>query len=104
MLLLMAIMSSVAAADRACPSNDVPAASEGVQDHGDGASHHGEGAPVPDRGTDCHMMLTCGSALSMQAVGLHVISVATTTQPSVVAPHYDAPHLRQESPPPKSRA
>jgi hypothetical protein len=103
-VLLMTIVLSVAAADRACPTGEASAASEGAQHHGSGASHHGEDVPAPERGMDCHMMLTCGSAVSMQAATLHVISVAMMVTPSIVAPHYTAPHLRQESPPPKSRA
>lgn len=101
-MLLMTIVSSVAAADRACPPGDVSAAS-GASRHGDTEDHEEE-VPTHDPGMGCQMMLTCGSAVSMQSAELTSIHVVAAAPLPIVAPHYSAPHLRQESPPPKRHA
>src|SRR5688572_21210647 len=96
LLLLATIVSSVAAADRACLRDaDDAAAHETGQ-------HHGSEAPAPDTDMDCEMMMSCGSAVSTEAVTLAVLSSGITPQQTLIAPHYTSPDLRAEAPPPKT--
>jgi hypothetical protein len=97
LILLLTILSSVAAADRACPAPAEDASHEAAQ-------HHGSEAPAPDTDMDCEMMLSCGSAVSMEHTSLVVFSSGVTPQQPLVAPHYTSPHLRAEAPPPKTIA
>jgi hypothetical protein len=96
-LLLLTILSSVAAADRACP----PPAGDVSHETG---QHHGSEAPAPDTGMDCEMMLSCGSAVSMEPASLVILTSGTAPEPTMVVPHYTSPHLRAEAPPPKTFA
>ena len=97
LLLLLTILSSVAAADRACPSPADGATHETEQ-------HHGSEAPTPDTEMDCEMMLSCGSAVSMQRASLIALSIGMTPPQTLIASHYTSPHLRAEAPPPKTFA
>lgn len=97
LILLLTILSSVAAADRACPAPAEDASHETGQ-------HHGSEAPAPDTDMDCEMMLSCGSAVSMERASLVVLSIGVAPQQTLIAPHYTSPHLRAEAPPPKTRA
>jgi hypothetical protein len=95
LLLLATILSSVAAANRVCPRAADTAAHETGQ-------HHGTEAPAQDTGMHCEMMLSCGSAVSMDPVSLTVLSSTATTEQTVIPPHYTSPDLRAEAPPPKT--
>jgi hypothetical protein len=97
LVLLLTILSSVAAADRACPATAEDASHETGQ-------HHGSEAPASDTGMDCEMMLSCGNAVSMERVSLVLLSNGITDQQTLIVPPYTAPHLRAEAPPPKTRA
>ena len=97
LLLLLTILSSVAAADRACPPPAADASHETEQ-------HHGSEAPAPATDMDCEMMLSCGSAVSIERVSLAVLSSGITQQHTLTAPHYTSPLLRAEAPPPKTFA
>jgi hypothetical protein len=97
LLLLLTILSSAAAAERACPRPPESASHEAGQ-------HHGSDTPAPDTDMECEMMLSCGSAVSMERVSLVVLSFGITPQQMLIAPHYTSPHLRAEAPPPKTFA
>src|SRR5688500_5332697 len=97
LLLLLTIVSSVAVADRACPPPADKASHETAQ-------HHGSEAPAPDTEMECEMMLSCGSAVSMQNAALIVLSIGIVGPEALVAPNYTSPHLRAEAPPPKTLA
>jgi hypothetical protein len=97
LLLLMTILSSVGAADRACPQSSKAAAEEP-------AHHHGTDAPAHDSDMHCEMMLSCGSAVSMERATLIVLAASAISHDEVIAPHYTSPSILQKAPPPKVTA
>ena len=94
LVLLVTILSSVAVADRGCPRPADDASHETAQ-------HHGSEARAPATDMDCEMMLSCGSAVSMERASLVVLSSGITPQQTLIASHYTSPHIRAEAPPPK---